>query len=137
MTDLKIDFGGMCRLDLGATVSGKDATAQKCLVVAVTDKGSDRLFPDKGTDLLKGCTGAVIVSGNASTHLCNFAALDVLYFVNATDGLDPDAVSGLADYDLDIMDYNAIEGRVKFASTVHYPDGTQTITPTEVDTVYA
>lgn len=137
MTDLKIDFNGMCRLNLSASVSGKDATAQKCLVVAVTAKGTDRMFPEKGTNLLKGCTGAVIISGNAAVHLCNFAALDTLYFINDTDGLAPDAPDGLEDYDLDIVDYNAREGRVKFASTVRYPDGTQTTTPTIVDTYYA
>lgn len=134
MDDLKVDFNGSGRLDLSSRTTGRDTTCQKSLVTLVTAAGTDKLFPEKGTDLERQCIGATILDGNNAMHMCNFAALDALYFINDTDRLAMDAYDGLADLDLDILDYSAVNSRVKLGVTVHFPDGTSTRTPTLLDT---
>lgn len=133
MRDIAIDFKGMCSLDPGREVVDRNATGQKCLVVALTVRGTDALYPDKGTDLVADFVGVNIVDAETSVHMLNFAALDALYFINATDGLEPDAYEGLAEYDLDVMSYDARTATAAIASTVHYPDGSQTTTPITIN----
>ena len=133
MRDIAIDFNGTCSLDLGREVAGKNATGQKCLVVALTEKGTDMLYPEKGTDLVRDFVGANIVDAETSVHLLNFSALDAFYFINATDGLATDAEDGLADYDLDVITYDARTATAAIASTVYYPDGSQTTTPITIN----
>lgn len=134
MDDLKIDFNGSARINLTSRTSGRDTTCQKSLIVLVSAAGTDLLFPDKGTDLEKQCVGATMLDSNNAMHMCNFAALDALYFINATDRLSMDAYDGLADLDLDILDYSAVRSIVKLGVTVRFPDGTATRTPTLLDT---
>lgn len=129
MKDIKVIFDGpygKTRLDLTNYVEGKDLTVQKVLINIPTFKGSDKLYPDKGTSLLQQFIGAVVVNKNAAQHIANFAALDTIYFINDTDGLDVNDPMGLANLDLELLDYSAMTGEVKLTSVVYFPDGTKT-----------
>lgn len=56
MVDFKVIFNGPdgnTRLDLTQSVQDKDVTAQKVLINIPTIKGTDFLYPEKGTNLLK------------------------------------------------------------------------------------
>lgn len=132
MKDIAIVFNGpygQTYIDLNNSVEDKNVTTQKVLINLATIKGTDHLYADKGTDLLKQCIGAVMVNKNAAQHISNFAALDTIYFINDTDGLDVDDPSGLANVDLELIGYNPKDGAVSFKSTVYFPDYTQTETP--------
>lgn len=136
MKDIAIVFNGPYGntfINLNDSVEGKNVTAQKVLVNLATIKGTDKLYPDKGTNLLKQCIGAVMVNENAAQHISNFAALDTLYFINETDGLEVDDPIGLEDLDLVLADYDPAINQVKFASTVYFPDNTHTETPYILD----
>ena len=129
MKDIKVIFDGPygnTRLDLLNQVEGKDLTVQKVLINIPTYKGSDKLYPNKGTSILQQFLGAVVVNKNAAQHIANFAALDTIYFINETDGLDVDDPEGLANLDLELFDYNAMTGVVRLSSVVYYPDNTKT-----------
>lgn len=129
MRDFRIIFNGpygQTRIDLERDVRDKAVTAQKVLINLPIIKGTDQLYPERGTDLLKQCIGAVIVNKNAAQHIANFAALDTIYFINDTDGLDIDDPNGLADVDLTLTSYDAQVQSVSFDSVVYFPDGTST-----------
>lgn len=132
MRDIAIDFKGMCSLDPVREVVDRNATGQKCLVVALTVRGTDTLYPEKGTDLIDDFVGTNIVDTEVSLHMLNFAALDTFYFINDTDGLEPDAYEGLEEYDLDVLSYDARTATAVLASTVHFPDGSHTTTPINI-----
>lgn len=131
MNDIEVIFNGpygKTYINLEGKVSGKQVTAQKVLINLATQQGTDKLYPDKGTNLLKQCIGAVMVNENAAQHISNFAALDTLYFINETDNLEVEDPTGLANVDLKLAGYDATTGQVSFASTVYFPDDTQTET---------
>lgn len=129
MVDFKVIFNGPdgnTRLDLTQSVQDKDVTAQKVLINIPTIKGTDFLYPEKGTNLLKQCIGSVIIDSNTAQHIGNFAALDTIYFINDTDGLTIDCPYGLADVDLQLKNYDAGLNVLHYFSVVTFPDGTST-----------
>lgn len=137
MRDIRIVFNGdngRTFIDLNKSVSGKLLTAQKCLINIPTLRGSDALYPDKGTTLLQECIGATLVNTTAVTHVANYAALDTLYFINRTDGLDVNDPTGLEQLDLNLLDFDATTSQVTFESIVYFPDGTQTESITNLNT---
>lgn len=86
MRGMRIEFGpDGPRFDTNTRVQGFAATVQNALVNIGTDRGSDPLFPDRGTDLkLDG------VRGRMSTNIWakssgNFAALRTLSFLQQTE----------------------------------------------------
>ena len=95
MQGLKVDFnsdGAVLRLD--KTVAGADAEIQNMLVNAGSLKGSDFIFPSRGTNLLKDAVAGAVVDANSAQHSANFAALATLNFIKAT---LPDSMKNSAD----------------------------------------
>lgn len=82
MRDIRIRFNGGedTRLDLKHEVKGKRLYAQKYLVNTATTKGTDFIFPDRGTDLMTSAISGGAVDEISLGHIGNFAAIDTLYF---------------------------------------------------------
>jgi hypothetical protein len=72
--------GGEIRLELDRAVEGFSATAQNALVNLITDKGRDKIFPDRGTNLLQAALATGLSNRRAASHQANFAAADTLFF---------------------------------------------------------
>lgn len=83
MKDIKLVLDGNKRstIDLTSCVEGKSLVEQKVLVNAITIKGTDPVFADRGTDMLRKCLSGNIYSKSALKHIGNFAALDTTFFV--------------------------------------------------------
>jgi hypothetical protein len=73
------------RFDLEEPVSGFDATVQNALVNTGTDRGSDRLFEDRGTDLKRDSADGKMATLAWANHTSNFAALRTLAFLQQHD----------------------------------------------------
>lgn len=85
MRGIKLQFSDKApKLDLTTSVVDSDSTTQNVMVSLGTDKGSDRLFPARGTDLLKSFLQMGYVGDVEAQHIANFAALDSLFFYRST-----------------------------------------------------
>ena len=75
-------------LDFTRAIAGEDAEMQNVMVNIGTQKGTDPLFADRGTELLLAGVRGRLVSPTWARHDANFAALDTLAFVKANDQAD-------------------------------------------------
>lgn len=86
MRGIRISFDeGGPKFNFGSVVKDFDATVQNALVNVGTDRGSDPVFADRGTDLkIDGAQGrmATLIWAN---HSSNYAALRTLSFVQQND----------------------------------------------------
>lgn len=81
MTGIRIIFSeDGIRFDFDNPVKDFECTAQNALVNIGTRKGSDPMFPERGTDLLKTALSGAIVDLNSAAHASNLAAVDTLFF---------------------------------------------------------
>lgn len=62
-----------------------ECAVQNALVNIGSVKGSDSVFEDKGTNLLKSALNGALVDLNSANHVTVAAALDTLLFSQATD----------------------------------------------------
>lgn len=82
MKGLKIDFSGDTPvLKLDSVVEGFDTTVQAVLIGLGTSLGSDPIYPDRGTDLMRSALLGRLFSKNRASHECNFAAARVKDFL--------------------------------------------------------
>lgn len=82
MKDIRIKFDGndgTCFI-LDKIVEDKSLFEQKYLINTATSQGTDKIYPQRGTNLLASAIGGTIVDWNASMHAGNFAATDTIYF---------------------------------------------------------
>ncbi len=89
---VKIEFldGGDLRIDPSSEVDGFDAVVQSCTVNLLVSKGSDPLFPDRGTDLLTRALSGAVFSSQSARHAANFASVDTLFFSRRKERADAD-----------------------------------------------
>jgi len=81
MKGLKLIFGPSgVEIDPLASVSGVEAKIQGALVNIGTSRGSDSVWPDRGTELLKNAVLNGVPGVVQAQHLANFAAVDTLFF---------------------------------------------------------
>ena len=81
---LSFDNGGL-RIHPNEEVDGIDSEAQNALLNIGTIRGSDPIFPQRGTGIfLRGLQGK-LGSRQAAIHEANFAAIDTLFFLRDTD----------------------------------------------------
>ena len=82
MKGLKLTFTDAGLIEFTAeAVEGLACVRQNAMVVIGTSKGSDAIYPDKGTDLLRSSVRGVAHDVQSAQHVANFAALDVSTFV--------------------------------------------------------
>ena len=112
-------------IDLTKSVDKHHTLAQQCLLLSVNVLDSDRLFPEKGTNLQAGVHNINLVNNNYVYHLCNFAALNILNFLREyTTYTDDDVV--VRDVDMSVIDMTEYGESVKFSQKVIFSDGTST-----------
>lgn len=123
--------------DFREPVEGKKHYTQKMFVNLATEQGSDPLYPDRGTTLLAGAIGGVIVDTAAAAHLSNFAALDTVVFVNG--GAYPDlrenqqeVDDSVADINITLKDVDVLQQRVSFDVSFIHGDITMSSISTKI-----
>lgn len=112
-------------IDLTKSVDKHHTLAQSCLLLSINVLGSDRLFPEKGTNLQAGVHNINLIDNNYVYHLCNFAALNILNFLREyTTYADDDVV--VSDVDMTVIDMAEYGESVKLSQKVVFSDGTST-----------
>jgi hypothetical protein len=78
---IRLNFNaGGAAFDFLKPVSGKGCTVQNCMVNIATMQGSDKTYPDKGTNLLVAGVRGALINTQSAAHHSNFAALDTISF---------------------------------------------------------
>lgn len=81
MVGLKLNFApGEVTIDTNSKVTDFDATIQNALVNIATRSGTDKIYPSKGTELLKRALEGRIVGLNSANHEAQVAAVSTLFF---------------------------------------------------------
>lgn len=81
MEGISINFlNGDIFIDTDKKVTGFDSTIQNALANIGTRRGTDRIFPEKGTDILLNAVQGKIVGLNVANHEAQLAAIDTLFF---------------------------------------------------------
>lgn len=79
---LRINFkADGASLDFNSSVDGVDCEIQNALVNIGTEKGSDKIHPQRGTALLGEAVRGAIIDLSSARHSSNFAALYTLSFI--------------------------------------------------------
>lgn len=127
MKDIKLNMQGEENtfIDLTKSVDDHTTLAQSCLALSVTVKGSDILFPDKGTDLQAGVINLNIINTLYTSHVSNFAALDILSFLEKNTTYQQNQVE-VADIDMGIINASEYGESLKLYQKVYFTDGTFT-----------
>lgn len=134
MKDLKIILNGdKTTIDLNAITEDKNLYEQKVLVNMATSKGSDYIYEDRGTDLLRDAIYGKVYSQSGTVHIGNFAALDTIFFIRST---DPEELDGsdftVNDINVTGISYVNATHTLNLSVQVIYADDTQTETVAEV-----
>jgi len=97
MKGLKLIFHtGGADFDFTTPVEDFDCLIQNSLVNIGSMKGTDRVFPDAGTNLFRSALNGALLDTTAAAHASNFAALSTLNFVQANDySDDPNPLVGI------------------------------------------
>lgn len=85
MKGLSIDFKGTSGITLAVTefVTDFRATTQDGMLNIACTKGSDIIYPDRGTNLYKDALAGKVPTLTDAYHVSNFAALDTKFFLNS------------------------------------------------------
>lgn len=89
-TSLAIQFDGKARLDFGAPRTGLMCQVQRALVNLGTSRGTDPVYPTRGTLLMKQALTNALSGRNRLTQKTSYAAIDTLHFLRGTDDLGDD-----------------------------------------------
>lgn len=130
MKDLKIKFNGATgtTILLDEIVTGKLLSCQKYLVNTVTNRGTDIIFSDRGTTLFSSAIGGALIDSNTTIHICNFAAIDTLYFCSYEEHADIfDSDEYISAYSLSVLDYDNDNKILHLKATMTFKDNTQTV----------
>ena len=75
MKGIKLNFAAEgASLDLSAPVTGFDTSVQNGLVNFGTAAGTDHIFPDRGTDLMKQAQAGQMLDDRGAMHAANSTA---------------------------------------------------------------
>jgi hypothetical protein len=72
-------------LDLAKVREDIGCHAQNAMVVLATSLGSDPVYPEKGTDMMKHALYGMFSTVEQTQHELNFAAVDAMFFVAEND----------------------------------------------------
>lgn len=129
MRDIRVQFDGESgtRILLNEAVEGKLLTQQKYLINVGTSKGTDKIFPQRGTNLVGGAISGGIIDSVSAEHLGNFAALDTLYFCAYEEHLAVyNSSEYVQDFSLKPTDYNNFTKTLLFTAEFKFKDRTET-----------
>lgn len=128
MKDVKIIFSGdSSTINLTEEVRDKNLYEQKVLVNMVTEKGSDAIHPDRGTDLLADSIRGKVYSRSGTIHVGNFAALDTIYFIRNSEPIDEKGKPyTLQDINVTGISYDNADNVLNLSVQVIYMDDTTT-----------
>lgn len=127
--DIRVSFNGSAntRLVLNEAVSGKNLYEQKYLINTATSNGTDRIYPDRGTNLLKSAIGGCMVDENETMHAGNFAALDTLFFCSYEEHRDVfESEEYVQEYNINLVKYDNDTHSLVFRAVLLFKDGTST-----------
>lgn len=79
---IKFENGG-ATFNFEEKLDSKRLLVQNYLVNTATVRGSNLIFPQKGTDLLRVVNGGTVFDETTATHQANFAATNTLVFENS------------------------------------------------------
>lgn len=91
MNGIRMIFHGMTGWDLlpDEEVSGFESTVQCALVNMAMQRGSSRMHPEAGTDLLAQGVYGLLTDLNTTKHAANFAAAETREFINGNTASGP------------------------------------------------
>lgn len=133
MRAIALDFSGgyTTRINFRKETSGKLLQEQKYLMNVATRRGSDPIFPTRGTNLMDSAIGGAIVAINGLTDA--FAAVDTLYFCNYEESASmyksPDNIKY---FSLSPSAYNSTLSSVGFTAEFTFADKTKNSTTINV-----
>lgn len=87
-TEILFHKDGSVELLPDSLVTDFKSTVQRSLVNCLITKGSDKIFPRRGTDLLTRAIGGSLLNQRAAQHAGNFASSDTLFFGREHDLID-------------------------------------------------
>ena len=118
MKGIKIQFQqNGASFDFSKPVENFENITQNALINTGTQKGSDPIFEDRGTDLFKDAAKGSLVDVNAATHASNFAALETIIFLQQQGLVTDDII--LAKYELQPVQFteNGLQLNAIFTSS--------------------
>ena len=128
MKGLAINFSGDkgATLAVGTLISGFNCFAQNGLVNIACGKGSDTIFPDKGTNLYKDALAGRVPNFSEAYHASNFAALDTTFFLKQYENPNEEGIKSII-----LNPFSYVNNRLKLsASFIGTLDTTVGITET-------
>lgn len=110
MKGLKISFEAQgASLVLDQTVADADCEIQNALVNVGTARGSDPMYPLRGTNMLKEATSGAVVDLDSARHVANFAALYTFDFIRSTlPDLMKDSPHRIVQLKLSVKDFDGV-----------------------------
>jgi hypothetical protein len=124
MEGIKVNFlNGEIYIEPNEKITGFDATVQNALVNIGTRRGTDKIYPGKGTNILKSAVEGKIVGLNVANHESQIAALNTLFFSREYE-TSADLNIRLGKVFMDPLSYDGAKLRINSAFT-NFP---QTIT---------
>ena len=125
MRAIRIQYDGNdnTRILWDKDAEGKLLMTQKYLMNVATDKASDPIFPDRGTDLMRHALGGTFLI--SPTTAGTFASVDTLYFCNYEESAGVFASSdNVTNFALTSASYNNATSSVNMAASFTFQDGT-------------
>lgn len=117
MEGLKINFtNGDIYIDTNNKVSGFSTTVQNALANIGTRAGTDRIYPNKGTEILKNAAEGKIVGFNVANHESQLAALDTLFFSREYETTN-EPTEKMGEVFLDPISYDGLKLKINAAFT--------------------
>lgn len=98
---------------------------QNALVILLTIPGTDKIFTDKGTDILIDATHGKVSDINSASHSANFAALKIENYLAAYE-YEENKVSGNVYSNIKLKATTASSGMLKFNMTFDEDTATAT-----------
>ncbi len=135
MRSINVIFSGESGtlIDWTHSVRDRQTVEQKYLMNIATEKESDPIFPDRGTDLLAQAIGGVVIDVASAQMIGTFAATDTIYFCSWEEA--PSVYE--ADYyptsaELIPTEYTNYGRTLNFELILTFRDGTTTETTTAI-----
>jgi hypothetical protein len=102
---LRIEFGGAGKvsIDWNGEVTGIASLAQKAGVAVMTHVGSDKLLPERGTDVAAKLSSYGVFDLLSMQHLLNFGSLKARADIQAHESSDLDAGDRVANVKMTLL----------------------------------